>query len=807
MCTIVYTRTEGVMNENPVKTSIIQPSFSTVGSEMASAESSDSDESDDPFDLIDVIREDTDDDVGDISHDNDGDLPAGGKQSPPQQPSTSTSSDPVEHLDKPFHPQSNHKCRFKTYGNRRRSFQSKWCNQWKWLHYSMASDAAYCFTCCKANRAGHLQGVGCRDDSFISKGFGNWKKATSTFPIHEKSVCHRVAVEKLSHKSEIGEQLSDLHLKAKANKRAMLLKILGSLRFLARQSIPTRGNYVENEGEVNSNFIQLLKLRGEDDPCLVKWLEKKKEKYTSVDMQNEMLQAMALGILREIVENIRPHWFSLMADETTDVSNVEQLVICIRWVDDHLNVHEDVIGLHSLDTVTADEICQVLQDVLLRMNLRLENCRGQNYDGASNMSGKNKGVATQIQNIEPRALYTHCYGHTLNLACQDSVKNCILMKDTLDTVQDITKLIKKSPRRNRIFENIQVDTNLGSKGIRILCPTRWTVKCETLKSIQDNYKSLQETWEKAKAVATDTETKGRIIGAEYKMSTFPFWFGMHLGILTFGHCDNLSRSLQRSDLSAAEGQELARMTVTTLEGLRNDQSFDSFWKLVLKKKHNYDVDDPELPRRRKRPARYEPGSAEAHFHDDPKGFFRQIFYEVLDLLTAGIRSRFDQPGYKVYSCLHRLLLGLCKGPDSSVESEAREVCEVYGDDLCENRLADQVRVFISNRPDQLSETSSVADVIKYIQTLSAPKRDFFCEIVKVTKLLLTMPATNAESERSFSALRRVKTWLRSTMTQQRLNHVMILHIHKDMIDKLDLKRVAQDFTDKNERRKNVFGKF
>ena len=101
----------------------------------------------------------------------------------------------------------------------------------------------------------------------------------------------------------------------------------------------------------------------------------------------------------------------------------------------------------------------------------------------------------------------------------------------------------------------------------------------------------------------------------------------------------------------------------------------------------------------------------------------------------------------------------------------------------------------------------MADVIKYIQTLSAPKRDFFCEIVKVTKLLLTMPATNAESERSFSALRRVKTWLRSTMTQQRLNHVMILHIHKDMIDKLDLKRVAQDFTDKNERRKNVFGKF
>ena len=56
------------------------------------------------------------------------------------------------------------------------------------------------------------------------------------------------------------------------------------------------------------------------------------------------------------------------------------------------------------------------------------------------------------------------------------------------------------------------------------------------------------------------------------------------------------------------------------------------------------------------------------------------------------------------------------------------------------------------------------------------------------KLILVMPSTNASSERTFSAMRRVKSYLRSTMTQERLNHLMILHVHKELTDKLDLFR-------------------
>ena len=72
-----------------------------------------------------------------------------------------------------------------------------------------------------------------------------------------------------------------------------------------------------------------------------------------------------------------------------------------------------------------------------------------------------------------------------------------------------------------------------------------------------------------------------------------------------------------------------------------------------------------------------------------------------------------------------------------------------------------------------------------------------------------MPATNATSERSFSALSRVKNYLRSTMTQQRLkiNNLMVLHLHKDITDQIELKAVATEFVADSEHRLNIFGKF
>ena len=87
--------------------------------------------------------------------------------------------------------------------------------------------------------------------------------------------------------------------------------------------------------------------------------------------------------------------------------------------------------------------------------------------------------------------------------------------------------------------------------------------------------------------------------------------------------------------------------------------------------------------------------------------------------------------------------------------------------------------------------------MRFFQTLSPVEHQFYDMVMKLTKIILTMPATNAISERSFSALRRMKTWLRSTMNQTRLNWCMVLHIHNDDTDKLNIVDVANEFVSRN----------
>ena len=96
---------------------------------------------------------------------------------------------------------------------------------------------------------------------------------------------------------------------------------------------------------------------------------------------------------------------------------------------------------------------------------------------------------------------------------------------------------------------------------------------------------------------------------------------------------------------------------------------------------------------------------------------------------------------------------------------------------------------------------------EHLQGMSRAEKSLLSEVILVMKLILVMPATNASSERSFSALRRVKSYLRSTMTQERLNHLMVLLVHKERTDHLALRDVANDFVSKSERRKQVFGNF
>ena len=480
-------------------------------------------------------------------------------------------------------------------------------------------------------------------------------------------------------------------------------------------------------------------------------------------------------------------------------------MLVLRWVDDNLFVHEDFIGLYEVPNIQSSTLVGVVKDVFLRLNLSFAKVRGQCYDGASNMSGTRSGVAKQILDMQPKALFTHCYGHSLNLAVSDTFKKCKTMKKALDITHEITKLVKYSPRRENLFNDLKGEMAPGSPGIRVLCPTRWTVRAESMRSIINNYHVLQELWDQAAEIVHDSETVARIRGVAAQMQSFDFFWGLVLGECLLRNTDNLSKTLQK-DFSASEGYLVAQQTKQTIMLMRNDESYDIFCKkvLALASADEIDIAEPVLPRKRRAPSRFEDGNASPEFHSSPRDMYRQVYYEAIDLLVQTIGDRFDQHGYNVYSCLEQLLLRAIQKKDYSKEFQV--VIDVYDTDLTAINLKTHLDVLSSSIPGD-KKITNIFDVKNYLQGLTRAERDLISEVIVVMKLILVMPATNSSSERSFSAMRRIKTYLRTTMKQERLNSLMVLHVHKDYTDKLHLLDIANDFVSNSNRRKQVFGTF
>ena len=190
----------------------------------------------------------------------------------------------------------------------------------------------------------------------------------------------------------------------------------------------------------------ILNLRAQENPEIIESVRKRDEKYTSTEIQNELLEAMALGMMRQISANIQNAAFlTIMTDETTNVSKKQQPVIWIRWVDDGFAIYEDLIGMHPLERTNADQVVAIIpKNALLRINLNIQRALGQCYNGAATMGDEKTGVATQIKTINGKYLYRYCCGLSLNLAVADAIKSVQCVSDSLDTVRKIGKLVKNT---------------------------------------------------------------------------------------------------------------------------------------------------------------------------------------------------------------------------------------------------------------------------------------------------------------------------------------------------------------------------
>ena len=161
-----------------------------------------------------------------------------------------------------------------------------------------------------------------------------------------------------------------------------------------------------------------------------------------------------------------------------------------------------------------------------------------------------------------------------------------------------------------------------------------------------NYAVFQELWPECLDCTKGRETKARILGVEAQM-------------IILKNTDNLSRTLQHQHLSAAEGQNVA--SITNCEDI--DEAFSLFWSKAALVRSQHSVPEPQQPRRRKTPRRYEVGESSGDFHDTPESYYKQQYLEALDLLVNFVKERFGQPGYAIYVKMQDLLTKAAKSEE------------------------------------------------------------------------------------------------------------------------------------------------
>lgn len=212
-----------------------------------------------------------------------------------------------------------------------------------------------------------------------------------------------------------------------------------------------------------------------------------------------------------------------------------------------------------------------------------------------------------------------------------------------------------------------------------------------------------------------------------------------------------------------------------------------------------------LPRYRKLPRRLDEGD-HPHRYASPKDKYRHDYFEI----AAGeIERRFEQPDIAKIKEIETLLIDAANG--RKLEVIADPLLQYLEDDVDAEPLKIQLAM-VADMIKTSRKDNTAIKVVTNVRTIADTMQEseiykgMLTEIDKVLKIYFTFPVTSATAERSFSALRRIKTFLRTSMTHCRLNNLFLLYVHVTKTDSLDLKAVARDFVNVNSRRLHYFGK-
>ena len=200
--------------------------------------------------------------------------------------------------------------------------------------------------------------------------------------------------------------------------------------------------------------------------------------YLSNRAQNDMIHAMAVVVKNEVVQGIcETKLYSIMMDETTDVTGKEQVCVVVRFVDASDVIQERQLAFKPVAKTDAETLFSFLKESLESQKLEMRNIVGQCFDGASNMESEHNGVQAKVKHVAPTAMYmyVHCYAHCLNLVLVSAMTRNTSARNYFGTLEALYCFVHNINYRNHLFhyfKHCNTQTNLSNlKKIKMMTPT------------------------------------------------------------------------------------------------------------------------------------------------------------------------------------------------------------------------------------------------------------------------------------------------------------------------------------------------
>ncbi|XP_075649812.1 uncharacterized protein LOC142620306 [Castanea sativa] len=254
---------------------------------------------------------------------------------------------------------------------------------------SIAKDAAFCFYCYLFGKDVGKQGGG---DTFVTKGFRLWNQLWK-LDSHVGGVnsAHNQAVKKSEDLQKEKQHIQSVLVKQsnqdKAEYQIQLNAIVDCVRFLLFRGLAFRGHDESQGSSDKGNFLELLQFLGDHNESINEVMQNtwKNCKLTHHDIQKDMVNAIAHETSKAIIEDLGNGFFSILVDESRDISVKEQMALVLRYVNKQGIIIERFLGIVHVASTTALSLKCVIEGLLCKHNLSLLRLRGQGYDGASNM--------------------------------------------------------------------------------------------------------------------------------------------------------------------------------------------------------------------------------------------------------------------------------------------------------------------------------------------------------------------------------------------------------------------------------------